>query len=342
MPEIKAARVPAESEPPKVNLLALHSLAVAAGQPSLRAAADKLHISVPALTARLKQLSTDLGGIVLLESDRTGTKLTGAGREVLAYAERLLKSARRLQEFSRGVVSGGEGTVAIACYPVHVERILGEVIAVFRREHPHIRLDFSQMRDDRRRTWGRTLFEELRDGDVDLAIGPQNVGEQFGLDGLALYEAHIVALVPDNHPFRNQSEIPITELQELELLISPEGYFSRERVQTSARDAGMSLRIAVESANPPALLALGRAGLGVPVLPDDYPLVGQQRFPYPVIADPVSGPISTPVWMHWRRQDAMSPAVGAFLQSTREVVDAEATMGRRNQDYYGAEMGRIT
>ncbi len=320
-------------------MVALHSFAVAAGQPSLTAAAAKLFVSVPTLSERLKRLSQDLGGVVLMESGRTGTKLTPAGREVLAYAERLLKSARRLEEFAAGVVGGSEGSVSIACYPVHVERILGEAIVHFRSRYPGIRLDFSQMRDDRRRTWGRTLFEELRDGDVDIAVGPPHIGEQYGLDGLRLYEARIVALVPDNHPYRNQAEIPISELVDTGLLIAPEGYFSRERVQAAARDAGVSLSVKVESANPPALLALGRAGVGVPVLPDDYPLVGQQRFPYPAIASPASGPIATEVWIHWRRGEQLAPPVEAFRESVRAIVEEEAANKKRfQQTYYRADI----
>jgi len=328
-------------EPPRVNLVALHSFAVAAREPSLRAAAEKLHVSVPALSGRLRQLSKDLGEVSLMESDRTGTKLTAVGREVLAYAERLLKSARRLEEFAAGVVVGAEGSVSIACYPVHVERILGEAIARFRKSYPEIRLDFSQMRDDRRRTWGRTLFEELRDGDVDLAVGPPHVGDEYGLDGFRLYLAKIVALVPDGHPFRNSPEIPIAELRHSNLLIAPEGYFSRERVQEAARDAAVSLTVKVDSANPPALLALGRAGLGVPVLPDDYPLVGQQRFPYPAVTSPVAGPIRTEVWIHWRRDALQPPAMERFLASVRDVVSEEEREGRRYQEYYQAEMRGI-
>ncbi|MGV8896345.1 MAG: LysR family transcriptional regulator [Rhodoglobus sp.] len=327
-----------EDEVPRTSLLALHSFVAAAGAKSIREAAVQLNLSAPALNDRLRQLEKDLG-VKLLESSNTGTKLSVVGREVLDYAQRVLKSHGRLSEFAKGAKNGTLGSLSIACYPVHVERLLGNVLGQYVIDHPGIRVDLSQMRDDRRRTWGRSLFEELRDGDVDLAIGPPHVGDEYGLSGFRLYAARIVAMLPDQHQLRREPSIQISALRGLPLLIAPEGFFSRERVREAARDAGFALSVMAQSSNPPALLALGSHGLGIPILPDDYPLVGQQRFPYPVIEDAAGKPIQTEVWIHWRTEAPKTRAVEAFLALVEQFVEREQKVGRKYEEYYRAEMG---
>lgn len=322
---------------PKLKLESVHLFVRTANESSFRKAADKLNMSPAAVKEHVDNLERDLG-ITLFERSRTGIRLTRAGQEILQQADQILRASNRLTEYAKGLGDGSSGTVSIACYPVHVERFLGNVMGDFAKEHPGVRIDLSQMRDDRRRTWGRSLFEELRDGHVDLAIGPPHVQSGLGLDGFKIYIARIVALLPDSDDDRGSKSIPISMLKGKPLLIAPEGFFSRERVTQAARESGFELTVALQSSNPPALLTLGRNGLGIPVLPDDYPLVGQQRFPYPVILDRSGMPIQTEVWLHWRAKTLLPESVKEFIECAKQAVQNEARSGRRYEEYYKAEI----
>ncbi|MGX1777346.1 LysR family transcriptional regulator [Nocardia brasiliensis] len=302
---------------------------------SFRSAAESVGISQPGLKGHIDRIETALGLRLFYRSQR-GAQLTSVGRQIYEQALRVAASHERLLEYAQHLAHGTEGVLSIACYPVHVERFLGTVLGRFHQIAPEVQIDLTQMRDDRRRGWGRSLFDELAGGEVDLAMGPPHA--DLGLDGIKAFEATIVAMVEDDHPNRHDSTMAIAALKDVPLLIAPESYFSRERVTAVAREAGFTLTIRAQSSSPPALLVLGRNGLGIPILPDDYPLVGQQRYPYPGIVDIHGRPISTEVWLQWRKDVPMSPAAEKLVQIAFEEIEQEANYGRRNECYYRADL----
>ncbi len=230
----------------------LRYLVEVAARPSFRSAANHLHLSSAALTRQMTNLEDRLG-VSLFNRTNNGIRLTAAGTEVHQRAVQILREIDRLREAAHDADRAVSGVLSIACYPVHVERILGRTIGTFRRQFPHVRFDLSQMRDDRRRTWGDVLFEELRSGEVDLAMGPPH--HYKGVTGMRMYDARIVALVPDGDPYRTAGSIPIRALQNRPLLMAPEGFFSRERVSTEAHAAGFEINVVAHSSSPAALLA---------------------------------------------------------------------------------------
>jgi len=304
--------------------------------PSFRSAAESVHLTVSAFTTQIDSLERALGLQLFIRSQR-GVTLTAVGRQLVPYAELAVEKMIRLAEFADGLGAGSEGTLSIACYPVHVERFLGTAIERFRTVSADVRLDLTQMRDDRRRDLGRSLFDELRSREVDLAMGPPHVHLE-GIAGFEAYVAKITALVPDAHPCRRASTIAISELAQEPVLVAPAGYFSRLRLEAAAHSAKVSLKIGAQSSSPPALMVLGKSGLGVPVLPDDYPLVGQHEHPYPTVTDSDGREIFTPVWLQWRTTDPLSPAAEAFVEIGREVVSEETRDGRIRQNYYHVDV----
>lgn len=300
---------------------------------SFRKAAESVYLAQSAFTTHIDTLEEVLG-VTLFARTQRGVTLTSAGEQLIPHAERVLERISRLAEFADGLQAGSVGTLTIACYPVHVERFLGTVIERYLATQPRVNFDLTQMRDDRRREAGRSLFDELRDGDVDLAMGPphQHLG---GIGGFEAYVARIVALVPDDHPARFSPTISIRDLANQRLLVAPSGYFSRTRLELAARAANVPLLVGGQSSSPPALMVLGKAGVGIPVLPDDYPLVGQHDHPFPTVTDGEDQEIATPVWLQWRSDDSSRSALATgFIEVAREVMREEAECGRIRQDYY--------
>jgi DNA-binding transcriptional LysR family regulator len=235
--------------------------------------------------------------------------------------ERLIAQVAHLADLARSLARGERGLVSIACYPVHVERFLASVIRDYARGHPEVRLDLTKLRDDRRRNIGRSLFEELRDHEIDLAVGPPHTS--LGFSGLRLYDAQIVLVVPDGHPLRHSREVSVTALHERPLLIAPTGFFSRQTTEAACFAAGVRTRVAVESASPSALFALARAGQGDAVLPDDYSIIGSASPAYPVLVDGDGVELSTPVWLQWRDGEELPPAVTSFVECARHWATVE-------------------
>src|SRR5262245_37796343 len=91
-----------------MELYQLRSFAAVAEVGHLTRAAEKLHISQPALSAQIKALEDELG-LALFERTASGMLLTGAGQRLLAETEKILAATQALQAEARalkGEVSG--------------------------------------------------------------------------------------------------------------------------------------------------------------------------------------------------------------------------------------------
>src|SRR5262249_60738923 len=78
-----------------MELYQLRSFAAVAELGHLTRAAEKLHISQPAVSAQIKALEDELG-VTLFERVSSGMQLTSAGRNLLPAAEQVLGAANAL------------------------------------------------------------------------------------------------------------------------------------------------------------------------------------------------------------------------------------------------------
>jgi len=112
-----------------VEFKALHTFASVADLGSFRGAARRLHMTQPAVSQRIGQLEAELG-TRLFERRKRAVTLTATGRELLAYAEKLLRlRGEMLHALSekaalRGVLRlGVSETIVHTWLPRFIERL---------------------------------------------------------------------------------------------------------------------------------------------------------------------------------------------------------------------------
>lgn len=123
---------------PKLEqLLAFREIVQAGG---FHAAARRLGLSQPSLSARLRELETVLG-VALLERRGRRLKLTPEGRELLDYAERILALGREALE-RVGTRNRPAGRVRLGLTAIPAVTWLPRLVNRLARLHPAIRLEF--------------------------------------------------------------------------------------------------------------------------------------------------------------------------------------------------------
>src|SRR5207249_8656756 len=91
--------------PPQVVLNQVDALVAVAETGSIGAAAERLFVTQPALTARIQALEAALGSRLLIRG-RSGSRLTNSGRAYLGYARRALAALDAGRETVAEIASG--------------------------------------------------------------------------------------------------------------------------------------------------------------------------------------------------------------------------------------------
>lgn len=145
-----------------MELYQLRSFAAIAELGQLTRAAEKLHVSQPAVSAQLKALEEKLG-LTLFERTATGMVLTAPGARLLKEAERVLAAARDLQNVALSFQGQVAGKASIGTLSDPNLTRIGEFMNVALARHPLLELELHQG------VTGAAL-DNVRDGILDASF----------------------------------------------------------------------------------------------------------------------------------------------------------------------------
>jgi len=145
-----------------MELYQLRSFVAVAEAGHLTRAAEKLHVSQPAVSAQIKALEDELD-LTLFERTSSGMVLTSAGERLLTDAERVLAAAQALRSVAKalkGEVSG-KARVGTMSDPVFIR--IGEFLNATVQRHPLLQVELHhEITGD--------AFEKVRDGELDASF----------------------------------------------------------------------------------------------------------------------------------------------------------------------------
>lgn len=104
-------------------------------------AAERLHLSTPALSQQIKALERDLR-VTLFVRDRRSVELTEAGVIFLARAEPLLAAADAAVTELRDHATGVRETLRVGLFVNNAAEWTVPILKRFRAEHPQVRIEF--------------------------------------------------------------------------------------------------------------------------------------------------------------------------------------------------------
>jgi DNA-binding transcriptional LysR family regulator len=145
-----------------VELYQLRSFVAVAELGHLTRAAEKLHISQPALSAQIKALEDELG-VDLFERKPSGMVLTAAGRRLAGEAEKLLSAAQALRNEARAIKGEVAGVARVGTLSDPEFIRLGELTSAAVERYPLIEIQLHH------EVTGHA-FEKVRDGALEASF----------------------------------------------------------------------------------------------------------------------------------------------------------------------------
>lgn len=230
---------------------------------SFHAAAQQLHASQPAISARIIALEEELG-VKLFSRDKSGTQITAWGNQLLPYAEKLLAISQEMKaQVSQDKPQKGTLRIGIADTLAHLW--LSSLLKHWQEQYPLISFELTS-------DVTPTLIRQLQNHQIDLAlmVAEQGIPPNLVIDPLCNYPQCWVA-VP-GHKLANNPFCSMEELARSPILSFPRDSRPWHFLQQyfSSLNEPPVIHTCSSVAN---LLTLVRQGVGVALLP--APLVEQ-------------------------------------------------------------------
>jgi DNA-binding transcriptional LysR family regulator len=220
---------------------------------SFSRAAERIHLSQPTLSEHMRELEEELGVRLFVRHPRS-VSLTEAGRIFGDYATRVVATLAAGRQALAELNGLQQGSLVVGASTTPGTYVLPALIARFRQAYPGITVAL-------RIANSRIVEERVRDGDVDVAV----IGGHMLGPGERCVAAGIVdelrLIVSAKHPIGET--ISRAKLSREPLLIREEGSATRQVTERALREAGITVRPAMELDHTETIKRAVVAGLGI-------------------------------------------------------------------------------
>lgn len=311
---------------------------------SFTRAAEALNYSQSSVSKMIADLEKEWN-ITLLERDRNGVHLTGAGEQILPYARQLVGDYRKLEEHVSLLNGIQTGVIRIGTFASTAINWLPNIVAEFQKDFPMVECEMLLGDYDEVENW-------IRDGRVDcgfLSLPSQENGQNFRQDlpasssaifqylgenslnshtkddlssfslifhlyrTLGLYAASLkmdeyMVVLPAGHPLSEKPVIGPHDLDEQPFLLLEHG--GKTEVTEILERNHIRPNIRFTTWEDYAIMAMAEKGLGIGILPGMI----LKRIPYKLEIRPLAVPYYRNIGIAVKDPKKLSPAIKKFFE----------------------------
>lgn len=294
-----------------ITIKQLRLLAAAARSGSFAAAAEASNVTPPAVTMQMHQLEADVG-LPLFERDGRGIRLTAAGREVLAAAERIDAVIADCAAGLAGLKSLANGRVAVGVVST-AKYFAPQMLAAFARSHPGI--DIELVVGNREDT-----IAAFRDGRFDVAVMGRPP-EGIEVERTPIGDHPQVIIAPPDHRLARQRAIAPQKIVGETLLMREVGSGTRLLAERFLARHDIKPRIGMEIGSNETIKQAVIAGLGIAFI-SGHTIASEINDGRLVVLDVVG----LPEIRHWF---VVRPAAKRLMPAAGALRDFLVTEGRQ-------------
>ena len=269
-------------------------------------AAERAHVSQPALSAQIQQAEAILG-VQLFERNQHRVLLTPAGAMVVTRARRMLREAEDLLASARLFSDPFRSSWRLGLIPTVAPYLLPEILPGLQRAHPDLCLLLREERTP-------VLVRELQAGALEAAILAE-VPDLGDLVRAPLAEDPFLLAAPRDHPLARKRRIALKDLDQAPLLLLEDGHCLRGQAlafcaKSGAREADF------RASSLATLMQMVAGGRGLTLLPALCAPLERSR------AELVLRPFAPPVpgrqlVLAWRGGSPLAGALATFAGELR-------------------------
>lgn len=240
----------------------LRYFVAAAEESNFSRAAERVHVTQPALSRQIARLERELR-TPLFERVRRRVQLNEAGKFFLERARRILCDVETSSQQVREQFAGAPRILRLGLLAPFLDDLVGPAVRELRKRHPRTKVDLFELRP-------REQLDRLASRELDAALlGNLDPAERLPFTVKRLARHPLAAVLPADHALAARRSLALAELAEERFVSLSDLQFPGRRalLQSAARAAGFDAAIAREVESLGLLLAAVADGEGVALLP---------------------------------------------------------------------------
>jgi DNA-binding transcriptional LysR family regulator len=283
-----------------MELYLLKAFVTVASTGHLTRAAERLHVSQPAVSGQIKALEDEFG-VRLFERTSNGMVLTRHGRELLGPAEKVIAASDEMQRTARAIKGELAGRLRIGTLSDPEFIRIGELLARTVERHPLIELELHH------EITGAAL-EAVRDQSLDASFYYGDVATPE-VAGLALTE--VAYRVAGPAAWRDRlRDADWGALAAMPWILTPSISTHHRLISGLFDEHGVAPSKVIEADNEGVILNLVESGLGLSLVREDL-VLGEGRLPGVSLWEEAR--LLTTLWFIYRSDRAQDPLITALL-----------------------------
>lgn len=225
---------------------------------SFAEAAEKRHISQPALSSAIKKMEMQLGGALFSRSTRS-VKLTPEGASFLPVAKRLLDDWENALYDVKQLFKLEKGLLTIASMPSFAEGRLPFLLASFGYAQPNISIRVHDV------VMELVIESVLRErAEMGFVFEPE---ENELLHFYPMFNDEFVVIMPPDHALNVGAELTLDDVIKYPFVSMNRGSTTRKWVDDKLINRDRKINIAVEASQFSTIGNLVYSGMGIAIVP---------------------------------------------------------------------------
>lgn len=290
-----------------VDLRLLRSFITAARLASVTKAADALHLTQPALSQHLRELSA-LVGIALFDRVGRGIQLTPAGADLFGELEPLLLRLDSVLISAKAKSGEVRGSLRVGAIDTYARALVIPAIACMLELHPHLTVAIEELP-------AAAIDRGLLAGEIDVGVAFSHLSNA-DIEQQTLFDERLMLVYRADARKSSRSPASLSDIARRPLALLNPGFAMRRQIDTAFARAELALDVRVETANVESLMRLVESG---PFATIASRLAVRKNAGLEV--RPIAHADLTRIAaLRWRRGRTLSPAADTFIAALREQI----------------------
>ncbi|MCW5237807.1 LysR family transcriptional regulator [Verminephrobacter eiseniae] len=241
-----------------MSIRELESLVAIADSGSITAAAERLFLSVPAVSAQIASLEAALG-TPMLDRRYKPARLNPAGTLLCERARAVLNSYRQFYETVADTADLA-GVLAVGASPTVLTTVIPKTLVALRSAYPRI-----QIRMQYGRAWN--LLKDLQHGQIDALIISQPPIAMGNTQWTQFAQEPVTVIAPPGAKGRNDESL----LAEYPYIRFGQRFWVADTIAAHLAERGIVPQQIMQADSREAIALMVRHGLGVSIVPESDP-----------------------------------------------------------------------